>query len=174
MNPSQSRLGALSMLVVAAACVVSVAGCAASRKEAFLLEKSRDHVYRKPVAEVWPQALALLTEKGYSVRQGKEGFEATTEWLMHGAPSSLGTTQVRYMVRGIEKGPGQCVIEFHKHMASETRGASSQGRPPELTDAPSRGNATNFNRDPELEWELLQRVDAESATSLRAEADKIQ
>ncbi|WP_338871281.1 hypothetical protein [Myxococcus stipitatus] len=169
MNPSQSRLGALSMLVVAAACAVSVAGCAASRKEAFLFDKTREHVYRKPVAEVWPQALALITEKGYSLRQTKDGFEAATEWLMQGAPSSLGTTQVRYIIRGIARGPGQCSIEYHKHVTTETR-----GRGQAQVEASGRPDSANFSRDPELEWELLQRVDAESATSLRAEADKIQ
>ncbi|MCY0998934.1 hypothetical protein OWM54_17475 [Myxococcus sp. MISCRS1] len=175
MNPSQSRLGALSLLVVAALCLTSATGCAGRRREAFLNDKARAHVYRKPAAEVWPQALALLKEKGYSMRAGKDGFEASTEWLMHGAPSSLGTTQVRYLVKAVERGPGQCAIEYYKQLSTESRGAQSGGRQQsEFNDPAPRADGTTFNRDPEMEWELLQKVDAESATALRAEAEKIQ
>ncbi|MCP3168869.1 hypothetical protein [Myxococcus qinghaiensis] len=174
LNLSKSRLGPTALLVVAALCLTTAAGCAGRRREAFLHDKTRTHVYRKPIAEVWPQALALLKEKGYSLRVGTQGFEATSEWLMHGAPSSLGTTQVRYHVKGTERGPGQCAIEFHKQLATETKSASSGGRSQELNDPGVRADGGNINRDAEMEWELLQKVDAESAATLRAEADKVQ
>ncbi|MCP3100973.1 hypothetical protein LZ198_19040 [Myxococcus sp. K15C18031901] len=171
MNLSKSRLGATALLAVIAVGLAAVSGCAGRRREAFLFDKTRDHVYRKPIAEVWPQAIALLKEKGFSMRAGKEGFEAQTEWLMQGAPSSLGTTQARYYVKGVEKGPGQCAIEFHKQLATEARGADNARK--EMTE--SVGNQSgNFNRDMEMEWELLQKVDAESASALRAESEKIQ
>lgn len=171
MNLSKSRLGTTALLVVVAVGLATVAGCAGRRREAFLFDKTREHVYRKPIAEVWPQALALLKEKGFSFRAGKDGFEAQTEWLMQGAPSSLGTTQARYFVRGIEKGPGQCSIEYHKQLSSESRGADNARND---TMDPIHNQSGNFNRDMEAEWELLQKVDAESATALRAESEKIQ
>ncbi|WP_426756724.1 hypothetical protein [Myxococcus sp. Y35] len=174
MNLSMLSRGAAALLVVAALSLTT-AGCAGRRREAFLLEKARNHVYRKPVAEVYPQALALLKEKGYSFKAGQSGYEATTEWLMQGAPSSLGTTQVRYLVRGIEKGPGQCSVEFTRQLVTESAGAANtSGRAREVTEPAVRADGGNITRDEQLEWELVQRVDAESAAALQAEAAKIQ
>jgi len=174
MTLSLSRRGATALLLLAAVSFTT-AGCAGRRKEAFLHDKAREHVYRKPIAEVWPQALALLKEKGFSFRAGKEGFEASTEFKMEGAPSSLGTTYVAYLVRGIQKGPGQCSLEYWKRISTESRGAdNTTGHEKELNDSGPRTDTGNFNRDMELEWELIQRVDAESATALKAQAEKIE
>lgn len=174
MNLSLSRRGATALLVVAALSLTT-AGCAARRKEAFLHDKAREHVYRKPIAEVWPQALALIKEKGFSLRGGKEGFEVQTDFKMVGAPSSLGTTYEAYLIRGIQKGPGQSSIEYWKRISSETRGAdNTTGRPAERNDSGPRTDTGNFNRDEELEWELIQRIDSESASSLKAQAEKIE
>jgi hypothetical protein len=172
MNLSLTRRGATALLLLAAVSLTT-AGCAGHRKEAFLHEKARAHVYRKPIGEVWPQAVALLKEKGFSFRAGKEGFEAQTEFKMEGAPSSLGTTYVAYLVRGVQKGPGQCSLEYWKRISTEARGADT-GRAKDLNEDGPRTDTGNFNRDEELEWELIQRADAESATSLKAESDKIQ
>jgi hypothetical protein len=134
-----------------------------------------EHVYRKPIAEVWPQAIALLKEQGFSFKAGKEGFEAHTEFKMAGAPSSLGTTYVAYLVRGIQKGPGQCSVEYWKRISSESRGAdNTTGRPNEVAESGPRTDTGNFNRDEELEWQLIQRVDAESAEALKAQATKLE
>ncbi len=174
MNLSMLSRGTTALLVVAAL-ALTTAGCAARRREAFLLERARNHVYRMPVAEVYPQALALLKEKGYSLKEGQSGYEATTEWLMQGAPSSLGTTQVRYLVRGIEKGPGQSAVEFTRQLVTESAGAANtSGRAREISEPAVRADGGNVTRDEEMEWELVQRVDAESAAALRAEAEKIQ
>lgn len=174
MNLSMSRRAATALLVVASL-ALSTAGCAGRRRESFLHDKAREHIYRKPVAEVFPQAIALIKEKGFSFRTGKEGFEASTEWLMQGAPSSLGTTYARYLVRGIQKGPGQCSIELWKQLSNESRGAdNTDGRPTEVTEAAPRTDSGNFNRDEELEWQLIQRVDSESAAALKAQAEKIE
>lgn len=174
MNLSLTRRGATALLLLAAVSLTT-AGCAGHRKEAFLHEKAREHVYRKPIGEVWPQAVSLLKEKGFSFRAGKEGFEAQTEFKMEGAPSSLGTTYVAYLVRGIQKGPGQCSLEYWKRISTEARGAdNTTGRQNEVNDSGPRTDTGNFNRDEELEWELIQRVDTESATALKAQAEKIQ
>lgn len=171
MNLSLSRRGATALLILAAVSLTTA--CAGRRREAFLHDKAREHVYRKPIAEVWPQAVAMLKEKGFSFRAGKQGFEAMTEYKMEGAPSSLGTTYVAYLVRGIEKGPGQCSLEYWKRISSESRGPDNSG-PAERNEAGPRTDTGNFNRDPELEWELIQRVDTESASALKAESEKIQ
>ncbi|MCP3136172.1 hypothetical protein [Pyxidicoccus xibeiensis] len=174
MNLSMSRRGAAALLMLVAVSFTT-AGCAGRRREAFLHDKAREHVYRKPIAEVWPQALALLKERGYSFRAGKEGFEASTEFKMEGAPSSLGTTYVAYLVRGIQKGPGQCSLEYWKRISTESRGAdNTTGRRTEVNDAAPRTDTGNFNRDEELEWELIQKVDSESANALKAQAEKLE
>ena len=78
-----------------------------------------------------------------------------------------------YLVRVVQKGPGQCSLEYWKRISTEARGADT-GRAPELNESGPRTDTGNFNRDEELEWELIQRVDTESASALKAQAEKVE
>ncbi|MBU8899375.1 hypothetical protein DRW03_10030 [Corallococcus sp. H22C18031201] len=174
MNPMKSSSRAAALWVVSAL-AFALSGCAAHRQQAFLEDKAGTHVYRKPIAEVWPEALAILKARGYSFRTGKEGYEAVTHELQLSAASSLGTTFGAYMIRGKEHGPGQCSVEFWKRERSETRAAAdTQGRGPDLSESPGGVSNAQGKRDLEVEWELLQKVDPDAAASLKAEALKVQ
>lgn len=166
MMPSKSQLGSTAVLLVAA--IALTTGCAANRREAYLHDKAGAHVYRKPVAEVWPKARELLAEEGYSVMEAKGGFEMMTEWLMQGAPSSLGTSYARYLVRGIEKGPGQCTVEFLRQVRVESQGAFDTAKGKRAEGAGTDDNT--MNRDYAMEWKLIQRADPEAAKALESEA----
>ena len=143
-------------------------GCAANRREAYLQEKASGHVYRQPLSEVWPKAKELLVEEGYSLMEAKGGFEMTTDYMMQGAPSSLGTAYARYLVRGIEKGPGQCSVEFIKQSRVESQGAHDTN----TGSTPAGTNTNSTNRDPEMEWKLVQKADPEAAKAMQAEAEQ--
>ncbi|NOK36193.1 hypothetical protein HMI49_23610 [Corallococcus exercitus] len=171
MNPSKSSRA--SALLVVSVLALAFSGCAARRQQAYLEDKAMGHVYRKPIAEVWPAAVALLQEKGFSLMKGQTGFEATTEWLMTSAPSSLGTAYARYHVRGTERGPGQCSVEFRRQDRSESRAADdTSGRGKDMGESAVGAGNSQMKRDSELEWELLQKVDPEAASALQAEAKK--
>ena len=116
---------------------------------------------------MWPKAKELLTEEGYSVMEAKGGFEMQTDWMMQGAPSSLGTAYARYLVRGIEKGPGQCTVEFLKQNRVESQGAHDTSTGASAAVAADPGSLT---RDHALEWKLLQKVDSGDRQVLETEA----
>lgn len=146
-------------------------GCAASRREAFMQDKAHNHVYRLPLAELWPHARQLLVDKGYSLQENKGGFEAQTEWLQTSAASSLGTTYQRYLVRGVERGPGQSSVEFTRMTRTESRGADNADQNGSQGGGVSRTAAASQTQpDLMMEWELLQRVDAEAAKAYESEA----
>jgi hypothetical protein len=129
-------------------------------------------VYRKPIAEVWPQVRTLLKEEGFSLMEAPGAFEITTEWLQVGAPSSLGTAYARYLVRGRQPNPGMTQVEFLRQNRTETRSAPT---PAFAAEQPAGlGTGGNLQRDLEMEWKLLQRVDPEAAKGLKAESEKIQ
>jgi uncharacterized lipoprotein len=165
MTPSKSPLGSTALLLVAALALTT--GCAASRRETYLQEKAGTHVYRQPIAEVWPKAKEVLVEEGYSVMEAKGGFEMVTDWMMQGAPSSLGTSYARYLVRGIEKGPGQCSVEFLKQNRVESQGAHDSNTGESAGVSADPGSLT---RDHALEWKLVQLADPEAAKAMEAEA----
>ncbi|GMU00691.1 hypothetical protein KH5H1_48110 [Corallococcus caeni] len=172
MNPSKSSRA--SALLVVSVLALAFSGCAARRQQAYLEDKAMGHVYRKPIAEVWPAAVALLQQKGFSLMKGQTGFEATTEWLMTSAPSSLGTAYARYHVRGTERGPGQCSVEFRRQDRSESRAADdTSGRGKDMGESAVGAGNSQMKRDSELEWELLQKVDPDAASALQAEAKKL-
>jgi hypothetical protein len=164
MTLPKSPFGSTALLLVTA--LVLTTGCAANRRETYLQEKAGTHVYRQPIAEVWPKAKELLTEEGYSFKEAKGGFELMTDYQMEGAPSSLGTAYARYLVRGIEKGPGQCSVEFIKQSRVESQGAHDTN-----TGAAGQAGASgSTNRDYAMEWKLIQKADPETAKSMEAEA----
>lgn len=162
----KSPLGSTALLLLATLALTM--GCAANRREMYLQEKAGTFVYRQPLSEVWPKAKELLTEEEYSFTEAKGGFEMTTDFQMEGAPSSLGTSYARYLVRGIEKGPGQCSVEFIKQSRVESKGAhdTNTGQ-----DAEVKADTTT-NRDHAMEWKLLQKVDPETAKAWETEASQ--
>ncbi len=164
MTLSKSSLRSTMLLLLATLALTT--GCAANRREAYLQDKAGTHVYRQPIAEVWPKAKEVLTDEGYSFQEAKGGFEMTTDFQMEGAPSSLGTSYARYLVRGIEKGPGQCSVEFIKQSRVESKGAhdTNTGQNADLA------ASTSTNRDYAMEWKLIQKADSETAKAWEAEA----
>ena len=155
----------VTLLVIAA----SLGGCAASRRELYVQEKASGHVYTRPMSEVWPQVRSLLREKELPMREAAGAFEIATEWLMVGAPSSLGTNYVRYYVRGKQPTPVTCAVEIFRQNRTEAGQGPVDARTGQRQSLGT--DATNMTRDRELEWELLQRVDPEGARALRAEAE---
>lgn len=146
-------------------------GCAASRRESYMQDKAHEHVYRMPLAELWPQARTLVTDKGYSLMENKGGYELQTEWLQTSAASSLGTTYQRYLLRGHERGPGQSSVEFIKMVRNETRAADGSDGAKVGAVAQTTG-ANQAQPDLEMELELLKRVDAEAAKKYQDEAQQ--
>ncbi len=165
MTPSNRSPWSLSLVLLAVASLA--AGCASARREAYIQDKAMQHVYRKPIAEVWPQVRSMLQEKELEMREAPGAYEISTDWQMVGAPSSLGTAYVRYLVRGKQPSPAMCSVEIFKQNRTE----SGQSVDTRTGARQSVGNdVTNMSRDMEMEWELLQRVDPEGAKALREEA----
>jgi hypothetical protein len=171
MTPSNRSPWSLSLLLLAVASLA--AGCASARREAYIQDKAMQHVYRKPIAEVWPQVRSMLLEKELPMREAPGGYEISTDWQMVGAPSSLGTAYVRYLVRGKQPSPAMCAVEIYKQNRTESGPGPVDVRSARPTERQSVGNdATSMVRDMEMEWELLQRVDPEAAKALREDAEK--
>jgi uncharacterized lipoprotein len=160
-----------SLPVVLFASALLAAGCAAKRREAYLQDKTREHVYSKPLNDVWPQARMLLKEKGFSLRETPGSYEIATEWLQTSPPSTLGTSFTRYLVRGKQPSAESSTVEFLRQNRVEA-GAGAVHSGTGERQAGSGTNTTNLERDLEMEWELLQRVDPEGAKALTTEAEQ--
>jgi uncharacterized lipoprotein len=165
----KSSLGSTALLLVAS--LVLSTGCASNRREMYLHDKAREHVYQQPISEVWPKVKELLAEEEYSIMEAKGGYELQTDWVMQGAPSSLGTSYARYLVRGGEPAPGKAAVQFLRQTRVESR-AAHDTRTGATGEGPmAQGTDTNvLDRDYAMEWKLLQRVDAQAAQAIEAEA----
>jgi uncharacterized lipoprotein len=159
-----------SLSVVLLAVSTLAVGCASTRREAYIQDKAMQHVYRKPIAEVWPQLRSMLQEKELEMREAPGGYEISTDWQMVGAPSSLGTAYVRYLVRGKQPTPAMCAVEIYKQNRTEAGPGPVDAQTNQRREIGT--DTTNMSRDMELEWELLQRVDPEGAKALREDAEK--
>ncbi|MFE8605114.1 hypothetical protein [Archangium violaceum] len=167
MKPSMRSPWSLSLVLLAVTTLAT--GCAASRREAYIQDKAAQYVYRKPIAEVWPQVRMLLKEKELPLREAPGAFEITTDWHMVGAPSTLGTNYVRYLVRGKQPSPALCRVEIFKQNRVESGPGPVDSRSGQRQNLGT--DTTNLVRDMEMEWELMQRIDPDAAKALRTEAE---
>jgi len=149
------RASVLSLAVVVV--VLSQAfGCgairAASARESYIDGRAQDYVYNRPLDQVWGVARTMLFEQGYTVRDTGEGgtFAAETEWKQQGNQRS------RYLMTGMSVDAGRSRVQFT--LAEES-----------LRD----GNWYNdgANRDNDIEFELIKRVEPDAAAQIESEAD---
>jgi uncharacterized lipoprotein len=168
MKPTNRSPWSLSLVLLAVTALAT--GCSAARREAYIQEQATQHVYRKPIAEVWPQVRMLLKERDLPLREAPGAYEISTDWHMVGAPSTLGTNYVRYLVRGKQPTPAMCAVEIFRQNRTEAGQGPVDARTGQRHEIGT--DSTNLVRDRELEWELLQRVDPEAAKALQADAEK--
>jgi hypothetical protein len=140
-------LGMLALLVVA----LTTAGCAAlaagAARHKYVNEQTQAHVYNMPITTVWPNVRTLLFEKGYETKSSDTGgsFSLETEPKLDNGES------IRYLAQGVKIDDKSCRIEITKATVSPTR--------------------THSERDLEMEWALLEKIDATSASKISADAD---
>lgn len=172
MNPRKtSSPRAVSLLAIPVLLWMGM-GCAAQRQQAALEDDVREHVYRKPLADVWPTALALLKDKGFSVIADPTRYEARTEWAQITPPSALGTHFASFYVVGTERGSGECTVRYYRNERSVAVAPSRPGQPDPLLEYQPDGiqgsRLVPSDRDRDLEWQLLQRLEPDVARTLAA------
>lgn len=139
-----------------AAVLLQVVGCgalrAASARQDHINNRTQAYVYNRPVDQVWGSARQMLFELGYTVRDTGEGgsFSAETEWKQEGKERS------RYLLTGSSVDAGRCTVQFMRAEESQ-RG----------------GNWDNdgTQRDFDIEFELIKRVEPDAAAQIESEAD---
>ena len=152
--------------LIAVAALATLAGCAGSQKEKFVTERASQHVYNKPIDEVWEQARVLLREEGFGLREVAGGYELVTD-EKEGQVSTMGSSFIKVYAKGQKVGADGCTVQFMRYTRTTAgeRGGVGGGR---------EGGATADaakTRDVVLEWKLLQRVDPEQAKKIEAEAN---
>jgi hypothetical protein len=130
--------------------LVAGTGCASLKafqaRQAYIQDQTRAHAYAKPIAAVWPEVRKLLFEKGFKTKDSDTGnsFSLETE------EKKDGDGKVRYLVLGTKVDEGSCKVEFTR-MGAGVLGPTSE-------------------RDLDLEWVLLRRVEPESGERIEHEA----
>jgi len=136
------------------ALVAAAAGCAALRagaaKSSYIEDQTRHHVYDQPIAQIWTGVRQLLFERGFEATDSDVAGSFATETAPH--VSYDGKTREDYLLLGTKISEASCRVEFTKRETGPT-GTTSQ-------------------RDLDLEWLLLQRVDPESAARIESEANE--
>lgn len=143
-------------VAVLVAVVLQVMGCgalrAASARQDYINSRTQDYVYNRSIDQVWSVARQMLFEQGYAVRDTGEGgsFSAETEWKQEGKERS------RYLLTGMRVDDGHSRVQFTR--AEETQRG---------------GNWENdgSNRDFNVEFELIKRVEPDAAQQIESEAD---
>jgi hypothetical protein len=144
------RMGRRAWLLGVVLGLVAAPGCASLKafqaRQQYIQDQTRSHAYAKPIAVVWPEVRKLLFEQGFKTKDSDTGnsFSLETE------EKKDGDSKVRYLVLGTKIDDGSCKVEFTR-MGSGVLGPTSE-------------------RDLDLEWALLRRVDPEAGTRIEHEA----
>jgi hypothetical protein len=170
-----------------------LAGCAAQRREAFAKERAAEHVYQRPLEELWPVAKQLLKDEGYSWKEIPGQYVLATEWREEGGGAVVSYT--RYLVEGKKVTDAGSIIRFTKSTKS-TQGTPTEsfggGAPKQTQEGPNSNmlsmansaqgqqgplnqgvtGAVQGTRDLTMEWQLLKRTDAARAAEIEGQALK--
>jgi hypothetical protein len=136
--------------VLLGAVAVAGMGCASLKafqaRQQYIQDQTRAHAYAKPIAAVWPEVRKLLFEKGFKTKDSDTGnsFSLETE------EKKEGDSKVRYLVLGTKLDEASCKVEFTR-MGAGVLGPTSE-------------------RDLDLEWALLRRVEPEAGERIEHEA----
>lgn len=169
-------------------------GCASSNRETFMRERAAEHVYERPMPEVWAAAKQLLTDQGYTGREVQGGLVFVTEWKDVSGESSVGSRFTRYLVEGKVLGPTRSIIRYtqvmratgstgagvgntepstHSGMGNIRPSAEGEGSPMPQPGSEGRGPQSALasgKRDLEMEWKLLQKLEPAKARNIESEA----
>ena len=144
MKISRPLLLSLSLLLF----VSFLSGCAsmraASAERQFIDRETTAYVHVKPLEEVFPEARKILFTQGYQVRDATE-TSLETEY------SVQRDHEIRYLVTATQEGEG-----WRIHFTKD--------------DVNKDTSYVNTERDLELEWLLIQRVDPTWAKGVKADA----
>jgi hypothetical protein len=177
--------------------LLAASGCAASNRETFMRERAGEHVYERPMPEVWAAAKQLLTEDGYTGREVQGGWVYVTEWKDASGESSVGSRFTRYLVEGKELGPTRSIVRFtvvmratgstgagagntepSTHAGMAQLGGSGEAGSDPASAVPQPGSEgrgpksalATGKRDLEMEWRLLKKLDPGKARNIEGEA----
>ena len=174
----------------------TVTGCAASSRESYMREQAGEHVYDRPMPEVWAAAKQMLADEGYSGREERGGWVFVTEWKESSSSSNVSSVQERYMIEGKELSPSRCTVRYMKITRSSGASSSSLGgvsnnsthsgmsemrspkpgsegnKPPTSTPGgiTQQASIASGKRDLEMEWRLLRKLEPKVAGTLEAQA----
>jgi len=147
----RSPSGDHRVLLGLALALALAAGCASLRgyqaKQNYIKDQTRSHVYNHPIATVWPEVRKLLFEKGFKTKDSDSGnsFALETE------EKKDGQEMIRYLVTGTKVDEGPCRVEFTRVATGKVGSPASE-------------------RDLDLEWALLKRVEPDAGQEIESEA----
>jgi hypothetical protein len=145
----------LMMFGLLIACAAAVSGCAYLKaqmaKTKHIREQTENHVYSKPLDQVWGQARQMLFEEGYEVKDSGPQ-DAETEW------KESDTERTRYLLTGIVVSDTSCRVQFT--LATQSRESKDK----------EFGDGTTTERDLDLENRLIKKVEPEEHARIDKEA----
>lgn len=99
--------------VLLALALAATVGCAAHRQHTFLMEHAGQHVYSRPLSEVWPEVLGLLQARGFGVQDSGE-YVLVTDWREDIASAQGKGSYTRFMVKGTALSPTSGTVHVYR------------------------------------------------------------
>jgi hypothetical protein len=140
-------------------------GCATAR----IHQRAGEHLYDRPIAELWPEVRTFFAEKGWATTEVTGQYLLMSEW----GDELNGEVYTRYIVQAVAAGPDRTAVRVHRQ--SKQLG---DGKPYwKLTKRPEQFIKTTlgkprYDRALDLEWELLRKVASVDAQQIEAAATK--
>jgi hypothetical protein len=119
---SSSR--ALCRTAVLFVAVLGLSACVGASQT--LRDGAAEHVYSQPLAELWPQVEAYMTEQGYSFQRSPGKHVLRTEWRETGT-SGATRTLVAYLVEGVPHASGGSILRVSRGIKPDPNNV--QGNP---------------------------------------------
>src|SRR5215218_4910296 len=162
-------------------------GCARVEPRQALWNDAGRFVYPRPLEQVWPEVEVFLAEKGFPGRKVQGQYVLLTEYREYFHESRIASGFIRYYVDARPLSPVSCEVRILRHVmftGGKSKPTLKEQLDPERLvrrvyveqshwsntppDPAARLFARSFNRDLQLEWALLQRLEPRAAAALAA------
>lgn len=132
--------------------ILCASGCAAmagwAARQQYIVEQTQNYTYSRPIQAAWPEVRSMLFERGIEIENTGEAstFTLETKWKYNS------DSRDKWLIQGLS--------------------VTDQSSQVHLTKVHAVGNSQSSNRDYDMEWRLIQRLEPDKAAAIQQAAEQ--
>lgn len=148
---NRGRIGSRSVKAIVGL-MLCASGCAAmagwAARKQYIVNQTQNYTYGRPIQAAWPEVRTMFFEQGIEIENTGEAstFTLETKWKY------TNDARDKWLIQGLS--------------------VTDQTSQVHLTKVHAVGNSQSSNRDYDMEWRLIQRLEPDKAAQITSDAEQ--